>query len=260
MTLTDDQRQRYSRHLVIPELGEEGQRRLAQASVLVVGTGGLGSPCLYYLAAAGVGRLGLVDCDAVELSNLQRQILHNTDDIGRPKTESAVEKLHTLNPEVVLEPHQTFFGPENALDLVSGHDLVVNAVDNFAARFLVNDACVQAGKRLVEGAILAFIGRVMTIDPRRSACYRCVFPEVPGADDVLSPAQAGVFGPVPGVIGAIQAAEAIKIVTGAGLPLYDRLLEVDARDMTFHELHLAREPTCPVCGDHPTIIPLGAKA
>jgi molybdopterin-synthase adenylyltransferase len=256
MTLSAADRERYARHLVIPGLGEAGQERLAAGSVLVVGAGGLGSPCLYYLAAAGVGRIGIVDSDTVDLSNLQRQILHTTADVGRLKTESAVEKLAALNPGVRFEPHTVRFDAGNALDLVAGYDVVVNAVDNFAARFLANDACVLAGRRLVEAAILRFTGLLMTIDPRRTACYRCVFPEVPDAATVPVPAEVGVFGPVPGVLGAMQAIEAIKLLAGFGAPAYDRLVEFDAADLSFSEVVVRREPECPVCGDRPTITSL----
>jgi len=246
--LREDERERYGRHLVIPELGEEGQERLRVASVLVVGVGGLGSPVALYLVAAGVGRLGLVDGDRVELSNLQRQTLHSTADIGRPKTESAAEKLRALNPDVHLEPHQERFTADNARDLVRAYDVVVTAVDNFATRYLLNDVCVAEGKVLVEGAILRFNGMAMTIKGGETACYRCVFPEAPPADAVLTTAEAGVFGPVPGIIGAVQAAEVIKVVVGFGEPLYNRLLQVDVADMSFHEVAVARAPDCPVCG------------
>jgi len=253
MTLRDDQRRRYARHLVIPELGERGQEKLAAAGVLVVGAGGLGSPALYYLAAAGVGRLGVVDGDVVELSNLQRQILHTTADIGRPKVASAAEKLRALNPDVTVVEHHVRVSADSVLDLLAGHDVIVGAVDNFATRYLINDACVLAGATLVEGAILRFTGLAMTIAGGRTACYRCVFPAVPDDGALPSPAEAGVFGPVPGVIGAVQAAEVVKLVTGFGEPLFDRLLEFDAAAATFHEVKVAREPACPVCGERPTI-------
>jgi molybdopterin/thiamine biosynthesis adenylyltransferase len=254
--LTDEQRQRYSRHLSIPELGEEGQARLAAASVLVVGLGGLGSPVALYLAAAGVGRLGLVDVDVVETSNLQRQVLHFTNDVGRPKTESALAKLAALNPEVELVPHQVCFSRETAAKLVDAYDVIVTAVDTFATRFLLNDVCVLRGRTLVEAAILRFTGLAMTIRGGESACYRCVFPEVPSGEAVQSPAEAGVFGPLAGLMGCLQACEVVKVVTGAGRPLFDRLLQVDAAAMSFHEVAVDRDPGCPVCGERPRITDL----
>ncbi len=246
--LTEAQRLRYSRHLAIPELGEEGQAKLAAASVLVVGLGGLGSPAALYLAAAGIGRLGLLDADVVEPSNLQRQVLHFTGDVGRPKTESAAEKLAALNPEVELVPHRLRFGAETAAEVVRGYDVVVTAVDNFAARLVLNEVCVRGRRTLVEAAILRFTGLAMTISGGETACYRCVFPEMPSDDAGPSPAQAGVFGPRAGLMGCVQACEAVKVVTGVGRPLYGRLLQVDAADLTFHEVAVERDPQCPVCG------------
>jgi len=246
-------RVRYLRHLVIPELGEGGQDKLRAAGVLVVGVGGLGSPCLLYLAAAGVGRLGIVDFDVVELSNLQRQIIHTTDDIGRDKTVSAAEKIAALNPEVEVVRHQVHLDAGTVEGLIDPYDIVVTAVDNLPSRFLLNDACVLARKTLVEGAILRFVGLAMTIKGGESACYRCLFPEPPAPGALLSPAEAGVFGPVPGVIGAIQATEVIKLLTGIGRPLTGRLLQYDALEMTFDEVSIARDPACPVCGEHPVI-------
>lgn len=256
MSLTSEERQRYARHLVIPELGEEGQGKLAAGSVLIVGAGGLGSPAAYYLAAAGVGRLGLVDADVVELSNLQRQVLHTTPDLGRAKVESAAEKLAALNPGVRLELHHTLFSAATAAELVGPYDVVVTGVDNFPARYLLNDACVLLRKTLVEGAILRFIGLAMTIKGGETACYRCVFPEMPAPGSTPSPAEAGVFGPVPGTIGSIQAGEAIKVIAGFGEPLYNRLLQYDAAALSFQEVAVAREPSCPVCGSAPTITSL----
>jgi molybdopterin/thiamine biosynthesis adenylyltransferase len=246
-------RVRYLRQLVIPELGEGAQDKLRAARVLVVGAGGLGSPCLLYLAAAGVGRLGIVDFDVVELSNLQRQIIHTTDDIGRDKTVSAAEKITALNPEVEVVRHHVHLDGCTVEALIDPYDIVVTAVDNLPARFLLNDACVLARKTLVEGAILRFVGLVMTIKGGESACYRCLFPEPPAPGAALSPAEAGVFGPVPGVIGAIQATEVIKVLTGIGRSLTGRLLQYDALEMTFDEVAVSRDPACPVCGDHPVI-------
>ena len=253
-------RVRYLRHLVIPELGEEGQGKLSAAGVLVVGAGGLGSPCLLYLAAAGVGRLGVVDDDVVELNNLQRQIIHTTGDIGRQKTVSVAEKLAALNPAVDVVRHQVRLGPENVEELIGPYDVVVTAVDNLASRFLLNDACVLAGKTLVEGAILGFVGLAMTIRGGSSACYRCLFPQPPEPGVVPSPIEAGVFGPVPGVIGAIQAAEVIKLLVGTGRPLLNRLLQFDALAMTFDEVTVARDPDCPVCGQRPSITSIAESA
>jgi adenylyltransferase/sulfurtransferase len=256
VSLSPEERQRYARHLVIPELGEEGQAKLAAASVLVVGTGGLGSPVLLYLAAAGVGRLGVVDGDVVELSNLQRQVIHATTDLGRRKVESAADKLRALNPGVTLDVHDVTVAGETAADLVADYDVIVGAVDNFPARYLLNDLCVLEGKTLVEGAILRFVGLAMTIRGGESACYRCVFPEMPAAGSVPTPAEAGVFGPVAGTIGCLQACEVVKVLTGAGAPLYDRMLQFDALAMSFQEVALSREPACAVCGEHPTITSL----
>lgn len=246
--LSEAARQRYARHLVIPELGEAAQRSLAAAAVLVAGAGGLGSPAALYLAAAGVGRLGILDSDVVELSNLQRQVLHHTPDLGAAKTDSAAAKLRALNPDVAVQTHRVHIDDGNAGEVVREYDVVVGAVDNFPARYALNDACVAAGTVLVEGAILRFVGLAMTIRGGHSACYRCVFPEAPPEGVSPSPAQAGVFGPVPGVIGAVQAAEAIKVLTGVGRPLYDRLLEFDALDMAFQDVAVRRDPGCPACG------------
>jgi len=257
--LSEEQRRRYSRHLVIPELGEEGQAKLASSSVLVVGLGGLGSPVALYLAAAGVGRLGLLDVDEVEVSNLQRQVLHFTSDVGRAKTESAAAKLAALNPEVELVPHRLCFSRETASELVDGYDVVVTAVDNFPARFLLNDVCVLRRRTLVEAALLRFTGLAMTIRGGETACYRCVFPEPPASDVADSSAATGVFGPLAGLMGCVQACEVIKVLTGAGRPLYGRLLQVDAAEMSFHEVAVDRDPRCPVCGERPRITdPAGA--
>jgi adenylyltransferase/sulfurtransferase len=258
--LTQEECARYARHLVIPELGSEGQEKLAAAAVLVIGAGGLGSPCLYYLAAAGIGRLGVLDDDIVEVSNLQRQILHSSVDLGRPKATSAAEKLRALNPCIEVVEHRTRFGPANAADLVGDYDVMVTAVDNLPSRFLLNDVCVQQRKTLVEAAILRFVGLAMTIRGGETACYRCLFPELPAADCAPTPAQAGVFGPVAGVMGCIQANEVIKVVTGIGRPLYGRLLQFDALEMSFDEVAVQRHPACPVCGERPKLADLAASA
>ena len=253
MALSDEERERYARHLPLAGLDETSYERLKEASVLVIGAGGLGSPALFYLAAAGVGRLGIVDSDVVELSNLQRQIIHTTNDLGRAKTASAAEKLRALNPHVQVVEHSERFTAANAFRLIDGYDVVVNAVDNFPSRFLVNDACVLRRTTFCEGGILGYVGVAMTIRGGTTACYRCLFPETIRPEDAPTPAEEGVFGPVPGVIGAVQAAEAIKVIAGIGRPLFDRLLQYDALSLEFDELEVRRDPACPVCGDHPTI-------
>ncbi len=237
-------------------MGERGQDKLRSASVLVVGAGGLGAPALYYLVAAGVGRVGIVDDDVVELSNLQRQILFTTADIGRSKAEVAAERLAALNPEVTLEPHAVRLMAANTLGLVRDHDVIVTAVDNFAARYLINDACVFERKTFVDGAVLRMAGLAMTVKGGESACYRCLFPEPPPPAAVVSCSEAGVLGPIPGTIGALQALEVIKVLTGAGKPLYDRLLQFDGAALSFTEVDVQRAPACPVCGDQPTITEL----
>jgi molybdopterin/thiamine biosynthesis adenylyltransferase len=246
-------RLRYDCQLVLKDVGERGQQKLRDASVLVVGAGGLGAPALYYLAAAGVGRLGVVDDDVVELSNLQRQILYTTDDIGRGKAETAAERLRALNPEVEVTAFTERVRAANVLDLVRAHDVVVTAVDNFPTRYVLNDACVLERKTLVDGAVLRMVGLAMTIKGGETACYRCLFPEPPPPAAVVSCSEAGVLGPIPGTIGALQALEAIKVITGAGRPLYDRLIQFDGAAMSFTEVEVARVPTCPVCGEAPTV-------
>jgi molybdopterin-synthase adenylyltransferase len=246
-------RLRYDCQLVLEAVGERGQEKLRRASVLVVGAGGLGAPVLYYLAAAGVGRIGVVDDDVVELSNLQRQILYTTDDVGRGKAETAAARLHALNPEIEVDAHGLRLRAANVLDLVRDHDVVVTAVDNFPTRYLINDACVLARKILVDGAVLRLTGLAMTIRGGETACYRCLFPEPPPPAAVVGCSEAGVLGPVPGVIGAIQALEVLKVVTGAGRPLYDRLVQFDGATMSFTEVEVARVRTCPVCGEDPTV-------
>ena len=256
MRISGHERQRYDCQLVLKEVGERGQDALRAGSVLVVGAGGLGAPVLFYLVAAGVGRVGIVDDDVVELSNLQRQILFTTDDIGRPKAEVAAARLGALNPEVTLEPHTSRLHAGHRVSVIDDYDVVVTAVDNFPTRYLLNDACVLRGKTLVDGAVLRMMGLAMTVKGGETACYRCLFPEPPPPAGVVSCSEAGVLGPIPGLIGAIQALEVIKVLTGAGQPLYDRLLQFDGAAMTFNEVEVARVPTCPVCGDRPTITEL----
>ncbi len=250
--LSSDEVRRYARHLIMPEVGAEGQRRLKAARVLMVGTGGLGSPLGLYLAAAGVGRLGLVDFDRVEVSNLHRQVLFGEADLGRPKVEAAIERLSGINPHVELVPHELRLDSSNALGLLAGYDLVVDGSDNFPTRYLVNDACVLAGKPNVYGSIFRFEGQVSVFWGARGPCYRCLFPEPPPPGLVPSCAEGGVLGVLPGIVGALQANEAIKLVLGVGDPMIGRLLLFDALRMQFRELKLRKSPTCPVCSEHPT--------
>lgn len=246
--LTDDERLRYGRHLSLPEVGEEGQRRLKQARILLVGAGGLGSPAALYLAAAGVGHLGLVDFDRVEASNLQRQVLYGTGDVGRGKLDAARDRLADLNPHVVVEGHPTRFDRSNALELVRAHDLVLDGTDNFATRYLVNDACVLAGRPNVYASIFRFDGQASVFATAGGPCYRCLHPEPPPPGLIPSCAEGGVLGVLPGLLGVIQATEAVKLVLGIGEPLIGRLLLVEALTMRFQSLKLKRDPACPACG------------
>lgn len=246
-TLSEHERERYMRQLILEEIGESGQLKLKDGKVLVVGTGGLGSASLFYLAAAGVGHLGVVDSDLVDLSNLQRQILHNTDDLGKPKIKSACEKLRRLNPEITVESFRERLGAQNTAGIIAGYDVVIDATDNFPSRFILNDSCVKAGKPFIHGGIKGFFGQVMTILPGRGGpCYRCIFRNPPEAGAVKEPP--GVLGSVAGTIGTIQAAEAIKILLGIGEPLSGRLLTYDALGNTFREVQVKRNPNCDVCG------------
>ena len=251
--LTPAEQQRYSRHLLLPEVGEEGQRRLKGARVLVIGAGGLGSPAALYLAAVGVGTLGIVDFDVVDASNLQRQIIHTTGDVGRSKLESAQARIAAINPEVNVETFEMRFSAANGRTLVEAFDVVVDGTDNFPARYLVNDACVLYGKPNAWGSIFRFEGQASVFAARGGPCYRCLHPEPPPEGLVPSCAEAGVLGVLPGVIGTIQATEAIKLILGAGDPLIGRFLVYDALKMRFRELKLPKDPDCPVCGTHPTI-------
>src|SRR5438270_5051405 len=255
VSLTKEELQRYSRHLIMPEVTAEGQKRLKAASVLCIGAGGLGSPAALYLAAAGVGRLGIVDFDKVDISNLQRQILHGTKDVGRSKLESARDRLRDINPEIELELHQCRFSSENASRIVSKYDVVVDGSDNFATRYLSNDVCVFERKPNVYGSIFRFEGQTTVFAPHLGGpCYRCLFPEPPPPESVPNCAQAGVLGVLPGIIGLLQAIEAIKLIVGIGEPLIGRLLHFDALKVKFRELNLRRDPQCPVCGENPTIV------
>jgi molybdopterin/thiamine biosynthesis adenylyltransferase len=256
MDFSDDQITRYSRHILLPEVGGKGQQKIVQSRMLIVGAGGLGSPAALYLAAAGVGTLGLIDSDVVDLSNLQRQIIHHTPDLGRPKVLSAKEKIQALNPDVNVVMYKEHLTAKNALNLIRDYDVVLDGVDNFPAKFLINDACYFAGKPLVHGGILRFDGRVMTIIPGQSACYRCVFKNPPPPGLVASCQEAGVIGVLAGIIGTIQATEALKLVLKVGQPLTDRLLDFDARQTAFRDIKTRRNPNCPLCGEHPTITEL----
>lgn len=256
--LDEEEILRYSRHLLLPDFGGAAQERLKAGKVLVVGAGGLGSPVLYYLAAAGVGTVGIVDDDLVDLTNLQRQIVHGTPDLDRAKVDSAAEKIHRLNPHVRVEAQRVRLDERNVLALVEPYDVVVDGVDNFPARYLLNDACVMTGKTLVEGGILRYYGLVTTIKGGESACYRCIFDAPPPPGAVPSCQEAGVLGAVAGVIGTLQATEVLKVLTGVGRPLYNRLLQFDALGMRFQEIEVGRRPSCPVCGVDPRITSIEA--
>src|SRR6267154_4543719 len=250
--LTDAQRNRYSRHLLIPEVGEAGQAKLLKAKVLLIGAGGLGSPAGLYLAAAGVGRIGIVDDDVVDESNLQRQVLHNTERVGMPKTEAAKATIDALNPDVTVEEHRVRLTRENAMELFRDYDIVVDGSDNFGTRYLVNDACVLLGKPNVHGSIFRFDGQATTFVPGGGRpCYRCLFPEPPPPELAPSCQEAGVLGVLPGIIGMIQAVEAVKLLLGKGEPLVGRLLLYDALEQKFREVKYTRDPACPACGDNP---------
>ena len=254
--LTPDDIKRYSRHLILPEVGVAGQQKLKAASVLLIGAGGLGSPAGLYLAAAGVGRLGVVDFDAVDFSNLQRQILHGTADVGRSKLQSAKDRLLAINPALTVDTYETALSSKNALDLFKDYDVILDGTDNFPTRYLVNDACVLLGKPNAYGSIFRFEGQASVFAVKGGPCYRCLYPEPPPPGLVPSCAEGGVLGVLPGVIGTIQATEAIKLILGTGQTLAGRLLLYDAFNMRFRELKLRRDPACPVCGDSPTVTAL----
>ena len=257
MSFTEDQVRRYARHVILPGIGGDGQRKLMESSVLVIGAGGLGSPAAMYLAAAGVGTLGLVDFDDVELSNLQRQLLHDTDDVGRPKVESARDRLAELNPNVEVVTHRALLSSENAFDVLGGYDVVVDGTDNFPVRYLVNDATQMLGTPLVYGSIYQWEGQATVFLPgRETPCYRCLFPEPPPPGTVPSCAEGGVFGVLPGIIGSIQAVEAIKLLLGVGETLAGTLVLYDALRGEFTSVKLRWDPDCPVCGKHPTVTEL----
>ena len=246
--LTPDELQRYHRHLILPEMGEEGQRRLKAARVLLIGAGGLGSPAALYLAAAGVGHLGVVDADDVELSNLQRQVLHDTESVGAPKVDSAVTRLRAINPHVDVHAHRTRLTSGNAMALLGGYDVIVDGSDNFPTRYLVNDACVLLGKPNVYGSVLRFEGQASVFSSGDGPCYRCLFREPPPPALVQNCAESGVLGVLPGLVGVVQATEAIKLITGIGEPLVGRLLLVDGLRMRFRTIDVSRDPECRACG------------
>ena len=256
LELTSDDLSRYARHLNLPEVGVEGQRKLKAARVLCVGTGGLGSPLALYLAAAGVGTLGLVDFDVVDESNLQRQIIHSTKDIGRKKLDSAAEKLTALNPAIRIVKHETMLTSANALEILREYEIVADGTDNFPTRYLVNDACVLTGKPNVYGAVFRFEGQASIFATEQGPCYRCVYPEPPPPGQAPSCAESGVLGVLPGLVGVIQATEVIKLILGKGESLIGRLLLIDALKMRFREVKIRKNPECPVCGSHPTVTEL----
>ena len=252
--LSNEEISRYSRHLILPEVGMSGQKKLKATKVLCVGTGGLGSPISMYLAAAGIGKIGIVDFDVVDYSNLQRQIIHSTDDVGRPKVDSGKETLNSINPQVEVVVHETMLTSDNAMEIIEQYDIVVDGTDNFPTRYLTNDACVLLNKPNVYGSIFRFEGQASVFAPGLGGpCYRCLYPEPPPPGMVPSCAEGGVLGVLPGIIGCIQATEIIKLALGKGEPLINRLMLYSALDMKFRELKLRRDPKCPICGENPTI-------
>ena len=254
--LTEEEIERYSRHIILKDLGGTGQQKIKDAKVLVVGAGGLGSPAAFYLAAAGVGTLGLVDSDHVDLTNLQRQILHTTEDTGRPKVDSAREKLEAMNPNVEVKTYNQYLNKDNVEAIIADYDIIVDGVDNFPTRYLLNDACVMAGKPLVEAGILQFSGQLTTIMPGEGPCYRCIFAEPPKEGAIPSCQEAGVLGAIAGTIGTLQATEVLKLITGIGRPLVGRMLVYDAKDLSFREVEVKKSDNCDVCGDSPVITEL----
>ena len=249
---TEQQIERYSRHILLQDVGVEGQEKIHDARVLVIGAGGLGAPVSLYLAAAGVGRIGIVDADVVDLSNLQRQVIHFTADVGKPKVDSAKDKMLAINPDVKVDTYQTWLDSSNALDIIKEYDFIIDGTDNFPVKFLINDACVMAGKPFSHGGILRFTGQTFTHLPG-TACYRCMFKEPPPPGAVPTCSQAGVLGAIAGMLGTIQAAEALKYIIGIGELLTDRLLTFDAKTMLFRTVSVKKSAKCPICGSHPTI-------
>ncbi len=246
--LSSQERERYQRHLRIPDFGEEGQLKLKDGAVLVVGAGGLGSAVLLYLAAVGVGKLGIVDSDRVELSNLQRQILYDTDDIGMQKTERAFQRLHTLNPNIRFKLYSDRFTEKNAAQIMRDYSIVMDGTDNFETRFLINDLCVRLGKVYIYGAINQFHGQVAVFDAKKGPCFRCLYPGMPSEEVIAASKGVGVIGAVPGIIGSIEALECIKILTGIGNPLYGRMILLDGEQMEFHEVQIRKRNNCAICG------------
>jgi len=254
--MREDQIERYSRNIILKEIGGKGQKKLLKSKVLIIGAGGLGSPAALYLAAAGVGTIGIADGDKVDLTNLQRQVIHFTDDVGVRKADSAKEKIARLNPDVEVRVHPEMVRAANAQQIIAGYDFVIDGTDNFAAKFLINDACVLLKKPYSHAGILRFNGQMMTVKPRESACYRCMFVAPPPTGAIPSCAEAGVLGGMAGVVGTLQAIEALKYILGAGDLLTDRLLIFEALPMNFREVKIKRNPACPVCNDHPVITSL----
>jgi thiazole biosynthesis adenylyltransferase ThiF len=253
MNFTENQLQRYSRHIILKDVGVEGQEKIMNAKVLIIGVGGLGAPAALYLAAAGVGIIGIVDADNVDISNLQRQIIHFTPDIGKPKVVSAVEKINRLNPDVQVNAYQELVTAANIKDIIKNYDFVIDGTDNFPAKFLINDACVMLGIPFSHGGILRFNGQAMTIVPGKSACYRCVFQAPPPKNAVPTCSQAGILGAIAGMLGTIQATEALKFITKTGDLLTNTLLTFDAKTMDFRKVKISRNPKCAICGQNPTI-------
>ncbi|GAM10252.1 adenylyltransferase and sulfurtransferase MOCS3 [Geobacter sp. OR-1] len=251
--LTEEQIQRYSRHIILKEVGGKGQQKLLDGKVLIIGAGGLGAPIALYLAAAGVGTIGIADADEVDITNLQRQVIHFTADVGKPKVESAAEKMRAINPDVTVRTYKEWVSAANIAGIIADYDFIIDGTDNFAAKFLINDACVQGNKPYSHGGILQFVGQTITVLPGQSTCYRCIFPEPPPKDAIPTCSQAGVIGVLPGVIGSIQATEAIKFLLGKGELLAGRILMYDALGMEFRNVAIKRNPNCPICGDNPTI-------
>ncbi len=256
MAFTNEQLERYSRHIILQEVGVKGQKKLLNASVLIIGAGGLGAPAALYLAAAGVGTIGIVDADEVDLSNLQRQVIHTTNDVGKAKVKSAAETMEAINPDVTVKTYRTFVDSSNIMDLIKDYDFIIDGTDNFPAKFLINDACVMAEKPFSHAGIIRFKGQLMTYVPGEGPCYRCVFKNPPPKDAVPTCKQAGVIGAMGGVIGSLQAVEAIKYIIGKGDLLTGKLLTYDALKMEFHTIKLPKDDHCAVCGDEPTITEL----
>lgn len=256
MAFTNEQLERYSRHIILQEVGVKGQKKLLNASVLIIGAGGLGAPAALYLAAAGVGTIGIVDADEVDLSNLQRQVIHTTNDVGKAKVKSAAETMEAINPDVTVKTYRTFVDSTNIMDLIKDYDFIIDGTDNFPAKFLINDACVMAGKPFSHAGIIRFKGQLMTYVPGEGPCYRCVFKNPPPKDAVPTCKQAGVIGAMGGVIGSLQAMEAIRYIIGKGELLTGKLLTYDALKMEFHTIKLPKDHHCAVCGDEPTITEL----